>query len=280
MVIALVVLICLFGGVAVFFKIPYSPAYATFMSFQTQFLKNAAENSGLFTQEEVSHLPAPVNKYFNYCGYIGTPKMGSMKATYKNVNFIFGKEKPAVRIDYTQCNTAYKPARMAYIDSAVHGVPFEGLDTYINGKGSMKGVLAKLFNLFSQTGKAMDQASLATFLSECLIMPSAALQDYITWEELDDLQAKAVISYCGITAGGIFRFNENGAALSFTTDDRAIIAADGTIKKAKWSAVFNDYQEKQGIKKPTTLQAIWHDDDGDLLYFDGKDVAIEYDPKQ
>jgi len=35
--------------------------------------------------------------------------------------------------------------------------------------------------------------------------------------------------------------------------------------------------ETNGIRRPTVLQAIWHYDDGDLVYFDGKDIVIEFD---
>jgi hypothetical protein len=125
----------------------------------------------------------------------------------------------------------------------------------------------------------MDKASLVTFLSECLIIPNAALQDFITWEEIDDLHAKATISYYGRTASGIFTFNENGEMLSFTTNDREATTVDGVSKNVKWSVVLSEYKETEGIKKPTVFQAIWHYDDGDLLYFDGKDVMIEFNPK-
>jgi len=276
MIIAIGVLLCLLAGIAVFFYIPYSKTRVEFNLIRDRLLISTVNDLDVFTEEDFSPLPFPVKKYFIYCGYIGTPKTKTMKTVYTDVKFRFGKEKPTNIIDCIQYNIADKPARIAYIDSAKYGIPFEGLDTYTGGNGSMKGVLAKLFTLFHQTGEVMDKASLATFLSECLLIPNAALQDYITWEEIDDLHAKAVISCYGRTASGIFAFNDNGEMLSFTTDDREAAAMDGTSEKVKWSAVFSDYKEKNGIKHPTRFQAIWHYDDGDFLYFDGKDVVIEY----
>ncbi len=41
---------------------------------------------------------------------------------------------------------------------------------YLDGKGGMKGVIAKLFTLFDQTGEDMDRACLATFLAECMFL--------------------------------------------------------------------------------------------------------------
>lgn len=278
MIIVIGVLFCFLGSIAVFFSIPYSKTHTEFISIRDNVLINTTKDLEVFTEEDISHLPSPVKKYFSYCGYIGTPKMHTMKAVYKDVKFLFGKGKPTIVIDYIQYNIVNEPARAAYIDSSMYGIPFEGLDSYTNGNGSMKGVLAKLFTLFNQTGETMDKASLVTFLSECLIIPNAALQNYITWEEIDALHAKATISYYGINASGIFAFNENGEMLSFTTNDREATTTDGTSEKVKWSVVLSEYKEIKGIKKPTVFQAIWHYNDGDLLYFDGKDVVIEFNP--
>lgn len=269
-------LLSIIGIITVFFNIPYSKTKAEFTEITDGLLTKMVDESGVFTEEDIADLPLPVQNYFRYCGYIGTPKMSYMKAIFRDVDFSFGKDKSPIMIDYTQYNFVNEPNRIAYIDSSMFGIPFEGLDSYIGGNGSMKGVIAKLFTLFDQAGENMDKASLVTFLSECLFVPNVALQDYVIWEEIDDLHAKATISYYGITANGIFTFKENGEMLSFTTDDREVIATDGTSEKVKWSAVCSEYAETNGIKKPTVFQAIWHYDEGDLVYFDGKDVVIEY----
>lgn len=270
--------ILIFAGVMIFFfNTPYSKTKMEFNKASRSLAVISNHEKDSFKQEDIIGLPMPVQKYFEYCGYIGMPKMQTMKVVYKDVKFKFGKGKPILIIDYVQFNIVDKPARIAYIDSSMYGIPFEGLDSYTAGKGTMKGVLAKLFTLFNQTGETMDKASLVTFLSECLIIPNAAIQEYITWEEIDSLHALATISYYGRTASGIFAFNEKGEMCSFTTNDREAISIDGKSETVKWSVVFSEYVETNGIKKPTTFQAIWHYEDGDLLYFDGKDVAIEYD---
>ena len=269
------VLLSIIGMITVFFNIPYSKTRAEFAQITGRLSTEITSENGVFTEAEIAALPGSVQKYFRYCGYIGTPKMSYMKATYQDVAFSFGRDKPTVIMDYTQYNFVGEPSRIAYIDSSMYGIPFEGLDSYIAGNGSMRGVLAKLFTLFDQSGDAMDKAGLVTFLSECLIMPDAALQNYVAWEEIDDLHAKATISFNGITASGIFTFKENGEMHSFTTDDREAISTDGSREKVKWSAVCSEYLETNGIKKPTVSQAIWHYDDGDLVYFDAKDLVVE-----
>ncbi|MNN49042.1 hypothetical protein D3C81_1635460 [compost metagenome] len=141
----------------------------------------------------------------------------------------------------------------------------------------MKGVLAKGITLFDQRGEEMDQASLVTYLSESLLVPSVALQNFIVWEAIDDLHSKATISYYGISASGIFTFNEKGEMTSFSTEDREAISMDGSKEKVKWTAVLSDYRNnKDGIKQPARLQAIWNYEEGDLLYFNGLHATIEY----
>jgi len=270
------ILLIVFGTIAIFFRIPYSNTKTEFSEMQGNLTAKTDHVEGIFMEEDIAGLPMPVQKYFRYCGYMGTPKMSYSRVVYEDVDFALGKDKPMIKIDYTQYNFVNKPNRIAYIDSSMYGIPFEGLDAYIDGAGSMKGVIAKLYTLFHQTGKAMDKSSLVTFLSESLIVPNAALQDYVVWEAIDDLHAKATINGYGISASGIFTFNEKGEMLSFTTNDREAASTDGTSEKVKWSIVCNEYKEINGIRKPTVFKAIWNYDDGDRVYFDGMGTITEY----
>jgi len=269
MLIIIGVIIALAGIATVFFNIPCSKTKTEFHEMAKVLSARANNAEGVFREEDIAGLPAPVQKYYRYCGYIGTAKMSYITITYHDVDFIFDKNRP-LKIDYVQYNFVKEPDRIAYIDSSMYGIPFEGLDSYVDGAGSMKGVIAKLFTLFHQTGENMDKSSLVTFLSESLLIPSAALQDYIVWEAIDDSHVKATISYYGISAAGVFTFNDQGEMLSFTTEDREASSTDGTSEKVKWSVVCGDYKETNGIKKPTLFQAVWHYNDGDLVYFNGK----------
>lgn len=268
-------LVCITGILVIFFHIPSSRTKTEFERAATNLMAEAEREASIFGGEDMAGLPAPVRRYFAYCGYMGRPKMSYIKIDYRNVNFIFDKDKP-IKIDYTQYNFADGPNRLAYIDSSMYGIPFEGLDVFLGGRGSMKGVLAKLISLFDQRGAVMDKASLVTYLSEILLIPSAALQDYIKWEAIDDLHAKATISCYGISADGVFTFDENGEMLSFETDDRAAVKADGSSENIKWSVAVSDYTQVDGVKKPTVFKAIWHYISGDLVYFDGKGTISAY----
>lgn len=265
------VLFIIIGVVLVWFHIPYSPVKKEF-SRDIDALKtdNQQKQHGhLFETADFSHLPLAIQRYIDSCGYIGTPQMSCLKMEYHDVDFMQGRNGPTLKIDYTQYDFVAKPSRMAFIDSSMFGVPFEGYDYYQNGVGGMKGVIAKGITLFNQTGADMDKACLATYLAESMFAPSILLQDYISFEEISDYEVEATISYEGQTASGIFTFNEQYEFISFTTNDRAVSNSDGTMEYIPWSAVCEEYAvSENGIKYPTKFKAIWNYPDGDFVYFD------------
>lgn len=231
----------------------------------------------VFTEKDFAHLPIAIQKYIKSCNYIGTPKMSYLKMEYHNINFMQNKNRPPLSINYTQYNFVLEPCRIALIDSSMFGIPFEGYDYYQNGMGGMKGVIAKAFTLFDQMGTDMDKACLVTFLAESLFVPTALLQEYISFDELNDFDVKAKITFGGQSASGIFTFNEKYEMISFKTNDRAVVKTDGIIEYVPWSANCTEYQlYKNGIKYPTKFQAVWNYPEEDFIYFDGSISQISY----
>lgn len=279
MFIVIGVLFALIVMILIWFHIPYSPVKRDFQNdVDTIMSENQLQTKNeVFTEEDFNNLPAAIQKYIQGCGYIGTPKMSYLKMEYHNVDFLQGKNRPTLTIDYTQYNFINEPCRMALIDSRMFGIPFEGYDYYQNGIGGMKGVIAKAITIFDQTGADMNKACLATFLAESLFAPTILLQDYITFEEISDFEVRATITYGGQSASGIFNFNEQYEMFSFTTNDRAVAGTDGSMEYVPWSALCNDYQlSENGIKYPTKFQAVWNYTDGDFVYFDGIISEISY----
>ena len=115
------------------------------------------------------------------------------------------------------------------------GIPFEGDDYYSNGKGGMKGVIAKSITLFDQTGPEMDKACLATFLAECLFEPSVLLEDYIKFEKIDDYHVSATISYGGQKASGIKYPTRFSAIRNYPEGD--FIYFDGKISSVSYGRI-------------------------------------------
>jgi len=229
-----------------------------------------------FTEADIALLPKPVQRYFRYCGYLGKQKMSNAKIVFEDVDFISnGKE---LKLQSEQYNYVSEPARIAYLSSKVMGIiPFEGRDKYQNGRGSMVGKLMKIITLFNVTGPEMDQSALVTFLAESLIVPNAALQNYIKWEEINSNKAKAIMNYGGIEVEGVFTFNDKGEFIRFETDDRYMDKGNGVIEKESWTAEIDNYIERDGIRIPGRMKGIWNLSEGDLVYFDGNITDISFD---
>ncbi len=230
-----------------------------------------------FTEADIISLPTPVQRYFRYCGYIGKQKMSNAKIIFEDVDFI-GNNGKQLKLRSEQYNFVSEPSRIAYLSSIVMGIiPFEGRDKYQNGKGSMIGKLMKIITLFDVAGSEMDQSALVTFLAETLIVPNAALQNYIRWEEIDNYKAKAIMNYGGIEVDGIFTFNDKGEFIKFETNDRFMDKGNGVIEKEKWTAEVENYVERDGIMIPGGMRGIWNLREGDLVYFDGNIADIIFD---
>ncbi len=275
----LLILLSILALIVIWFLIPYSPLKTQFKKDIRSLQKERIyEKDDLFTKDEFAGLPEPLQKYVEACGYIGKPKMNWVCMTYDDVDFKQGKDGPSLKIDYTQYDFVSVPCRMAFIDSSIFGVPFEGYDSYLDGKGGMKGVVGKVVTIFNETGLQMDQACLVTYLAESLFAPSILLSDYITWEEIDAYHVKAEISYGGQTASGVFTFNEQYEFVSFTTEDRSATNSDGVIEHIPWTASCDRYQvAENGISYPTSFSATWHYPDGDFTYFDGTIDSVTYE---
>ena len=174
-----------------------------------------------------------------------------------------------IKIDYTAYDFVKEPTRLALIDAKMYGIPFQGIDISMDGKGTMKGVIAKNIQLFNESFDIID----ATYLSEALMHPSLALQESISYRELDDYRVEATIRKNGSETTGVFYFNGDYEMTSFVVEKR--LCSD-TNTYEKWSAITGDYEIVDGINIPTKFQAVWNFTSGDLVYFNGDNMKISY----
>ena len=232
---------------------------------------NNINKSEYYSESDFSALPKPVQKYFNYCGYVGKEKINNIRLDYDNSFIKMSSEKRWLKIKYYQVNFTDNPTRLAYITSKIIGIfSFEGRDKYQNGKGNMLIKLLKLFTVADAKGKEMDESALVTLLSEILFMPSFATKEQIKWNNIDDNSVTAKLKDKENEVNGIFYFNDNNEYIRFETDDRFFMLKDGSYKKIKWSLELSNYRDTKGVKFPTDVKVIWHMDEKHFEYFRAK----------
>ena len=117
----------------IWFNIPYSPVKTQFQNDVEARLQRSAALAGTLDSANIANLPPLIQKYLETSGYIGKERRTHLTMEYKGVDFGMGVNKPRIKIDYTHVDFADSPDRLAFIDSKMFGIPFQGYDYYING---------------------------------------------------------------------------------------------------------------------------------------------------
>jgi len=231
----------------------------------------------VFTEADIAHLPMPIQRYFDYCGYIGKPKMVNAEVVWSDSAIKMGIDKPWMPLKTYQFNSVPRPFRIAYMQAKVMGfIPFEGRDLYTSEAGAMLGKIAKIITLFDNHDSQLAQSGLATTFAESFIIPSYILQPYISWSAMDDNVVQGCIEYNGLQVIATFTFDEMGRMIRYDTQDRFMSLPKGEYAKIPFSAICGDYIERNGVKFASKMRAVWHLESGDFEYYNGMIADIRH----
>jgi hypothetical protein len=238
---------------------------------QEEIAKFPPEKLRIFSEEDITGLPEPVQNYFRHCGYIGRPITLNGKIFWKDVFFRRGLNDKWLKLDCFQFNSVSEPCRIVYMKSRLaEFLPFEGRDKYQNGRGNMLIKLLRFFTVQDAISNEMNISGLVTTLAETLLFPWQAVQPYIKWNQIDLFKAEAIIEFAGNKASGIFEFNEKFEMIRFVSNDRFQTQKDNSNINIRWAGIARNYIEKNGIKFPSSFGAVWYQPNGELEYFKGK----------
>lgn len=152
----------------------------------------------------------------------------------------------------------------------VEAVPYihlTGRDKYEDGRGHMLIKLLSLFPVADSRGSKIDQGTLLRYLAEMVWYPSAALEDYISWEQVDSSSARATMSYGDITASGIFEFDENNRVIRFEAKRYYDRKEGATLEPWVITIDENSYQWIEGMQIPTAAEVTWKLKEGDFTWY-------------
>lgn len=151
---------------------------------------------------------------------------------------------------------------------------FTGRDLYKDGQGHMLIKVLSLIPVADARGTETDQGTLLRYLAEICWFPSAALSNYIAWEQLDSTSAKATMTYGTVTASGIFTFSKQGDMISFEADRYFDRKEGATLER--WHIGTVETSELGGFRIPTKSQVTWKLEDGDYTWFKLEITDIKY----
>lgn len=232
------------------------------------------EKPELIKNSDIEKLPVVVQKWLQSSKVIGKERIKTCRSRQKILLRLKQNAKwmPATAVQYI---TTEKPGFIWTVKVRLMPLLFMvGRDQYFAGKGSMLIKLLALFKAAEGSGEKVDQGALLRFLGECIWYPTAALESYISWEEVDNNSAKATMSYGSVTASGIFSFNEEGAVKSFSAC--RYMDNNGEYTLEEWMITVKEYGEFSGIRIPVKCDAAWKLASGEFHWYQVEIEDTEY----
>lgn len=228
------------------------------------------------SEKDLEGLPSPVEKWLIYTNVIGQPRIhsvyfsqrGEMRLNPDDTDWMDPEAIQYVRVD--------EPAYLWHVRIPL--LPFvslRGVDNFVSGEASMQMKLGGLIPVVNAKDNAkLNESSLHRFLLEMPWYPTAALEDYMTWESIDETQAKGIITYQSITVSAIFTFDESGRLLHVEAlrykehDDFANrLVCIGTVQ---------GYTEVEGFKIPNRFDVTWFIDNEPFTWYKLENHDITY----
>ncbi len=232
------------------------------------------EASPLILEQDLEGLPLIVQRYLRYTGVVGYSRITTVRVKQKGF-MRMAEDKSWLPLKAEQYYTTKSPNFIW--KGTVKAAPLLKIvakDRYRMGRGEMQVRLWGLFKVADISGPELDQGALLRYLNEGMWFPTVYLEDYITWEPLDSLSAKATMTYKGVTASAVFYFNEIGQLINFKAD--RYMEKEGTFELRPWSIPLDAYRELNGLILPVSGEAIWHLEEGDFSYIRLEIIEVEY----
>jgi hypothetical protein len=231
-------------------------------------------NPKIVTEEILSNLPEPVQRYMHYSGVVGHPWIQSVRLTQVG-KFRQGADRPWMDFSAVEFYTTDPPGFRWEAKFKMFGIPLlRAEDKYEHGHGSMFGKLVGLKTIFDVSGEMMDQASMMRYLNEVFWFPTAYLGDNMRWDEIDDKSARVNFSDGGREIEATLYFDKEGRLENFIAKRYREI--DGEFSLDTWSTPITAYGEHKGLKLPVRGSAVWHISEGDFSYIDLEIKKVEY----
>lgn len=216
-------------------------------------------------EDDLVNLPQSVQKWLRNSQVLGKEMIQTVSLKQKGF-MRMEKDKAWMPFDAVQYFTTEEPGFIW--NAKIKVAPLfhiVGRDKYYKGKGNMLIKLLSLIKIVDATGPKLDHGTLIRFLAETVWFPTFALSSYITWEEIDAISAKAIMSYRDMCVEGIFNFNEEGEALSFEAE--RYMESNGTYSLESWVGLMKDYQVINGLNIPTKVEIVWKLKEGDFNWY-------------
>ena len=128
---------------------------------QDAFRQYGAAETEILTENDISDLPEPVQKYLKYTGVIGKEKVKNFRLVGEG-EFKTGQDKSWVKAKAEQYNFMDNLRRIYYMKLNMSGLPVVGLHVYKDVTATMLIKVAGLVTVGDAKGEIMDKAETVT----------------------------------------------------------------------------------------------------------------------
>ena len=234
--------------------------------------KTRSEHAGILSEEDLLHLPEPVQHYIRSSGAVGQPRPRCMRVVLEGE--MRGRSQDWFSFRAVQYNFFKSPARLFFIKARILGLPVPGYHRYLEAKASMDIRLAGLLPLVYKSGEMMDQAETVTFLNDaCLMAPAFLADPGLEWEAIDGFSSRVIFSNRSLRVSAILEFNNTGQLVNFYSDDRYEVNEG---KRYPFSTPCRQYRDFGGYTLASEGEAVWQYPDGPFIYGRFRTISIDY----
>ncbi len=218
------------------------------------------------TEDDLAGLPTAAQRYLRFMGVVGRPRDWSFRAHFTG-RFRLRPGLPWMPLESWQYNSAIAVARLFYMRIRFAGVvPLFGWDTYVGGRGRMRGRLLGIVTVVDGRGDEFDIGELVTYLNDAVLMsPSMLLSRATSWSEVDDRSFDVSLTDRGRTVTARVFLDERGAPCDFSTTDR-FASLPGGLVRARWTTPVEGWRVVDGRATPERASVIWHFPEGPFTY--------------
>lgn len=164
-----------------------------------------------------------------------------------------------------QYYTAENPGFVWHADMRFWGLPLlKGRDRLYESRGNMYIELLPFITIADASGEEIDQGTFLRYLNEMMWFPTAYVNDYITWEAIDDRSARASITADRLSVSAVLYFNEMGQMVDFIAE--RYMSVDSEFRLETWSTPIGEYKNMDGLMVPTKGEGVWKLSSGDFSY--------------
>jgi hypothetical protein len=220
----------------------------------------------VLTEQDIEHLPAPVQRYLRVTGSIGLPRIRNLKILF-DAEMFRKAGQAAMRGPAEQFDCFDPPRRLFFMRTRMFGLPVAVLHDYENTGASMVVRIASLFNMVDARGDALARTETVTLLNDlCVFAPSCLTDPQLSWRPIDNQRAEVSFTQGPHRVGATLVFDASGELINFISEDRGALQGDGSLRLVRWSTPVSEYREFAGRRVATRGEAIWHYPEGDFAY--------------